>query len=57
MPNIELKTQEIENEMRADEKGVITFSNRGGARLLGLAESTLRTVFSEGRAETHPLAQ
>ena len=41
MPNIELKIQDIKKEMKADDKGVISFSLRGASRVLGLHEKTL----------------
>lgn len=47
MPSIEKRFEEIKKEMRADEKGVITFSIRGVSRLSGLNETTLS--FSDGR--------
>lgn len=57
MITIELKTQEIRNEMSADENGVVTFSIRAVSRIVGVGNSTLIEAFSPARVQPHPLAK
>jgi hypothetical protein len=57
MPNIEKRFEEIKKEMRADEKGVVTFTLRGSSRILGLAENTLISAFSPDRRNSSAIAK
>ena len=47
MPNLDLKIEEIKNEMKLDSNGIITFTIRGVSRLSGLNETTLS--FTDGK--------
>lgn len=57
MPNLDLKIEGIEKEMSINSQGIITFTLRGGGRVLGLGESTLISAFSSDRRNTNKLVK
>jgi hypothetical protein len=57
MPNLDLKLESIKKEMKVDFEGVVTFSIRATARIVGVHCSTLINAFSGDQVFTHPLCK